>query len=410
MRIAIIGAGAAGIMAAITAKRLNKNLQIDLFDANKSIGKKILASGNGRCNISNSNITSKNYIGENPDFINYALKEFDFKAFEKFCKSIGLLLDIKESGKVYPLSNEAKSVTNLLELALQELDVRDFLETFINDIEKEGEKFIIRTDEKEFKDYDKVLISNGLGAAPQLNASEIGLDFASKFGHSYNPTYPSLVGLKTENTYNGKLQGVKKECNVSLFINGNLEQEIFGDVLFTSYGVSGFAILDISQLAVLNLTSYQDVKIGINFFPKINRNDLADQIQALFKTVPNQKAVDILTGIISNKIAPVLLDICKIDLNTKASEINAKQIKAISYQLNQWKLKVIDSQGFGHAEASGGGVRTAEVDNKTYESKLVKGLYFAGEVLDIVGNRGGFNLQFAWASGYLVGKSFGKIK
>ena len=395
-------------MAAITAKRLNKNLQIDLFDANKSIGKKILASGNGRCNISNSQITSKNYIGENPDFVNYALKEFDFKAFEKFCKSIGLLLDIKESGKVYPLSNEAKSVTNLLELALQELDVRDFLETFINDIEKEGEKFIIRTNEKEFKDYDKVLISNGLGAAPQLNASEIGLDFASKFGHSYNPTYPSLVGLKTENTYNGKLQGVKKECNVSLFINGNLEQEIFGDVLFTSYGVSGFAILDISQLAVLNLTSYQDVKIGINFFPKINRNDLADQIQALFKTVPNQKAVDILTGIISNKIAPVLLDICKIDLNTKASEINAKQIKAISYQLNQWKLKVIDSQGFGHAEASGGGVRTAEVDNKTYESKLVKGLYFAGEVLDIVGNRGGFNLQFAWASGYLVGKSLGK--
>lgn len=395
-------------MAAITAKRLDKNLQIDLFDANKSIGKKILASGNGRCNISNSNITSKNYLGENPDFVNYALKEFDFKAFEKFCKSIGLLLDIKESGKVYPLSNEAKSVTNLLELALQELDVRNFLETFINDIEKEGEKFVIRTDEKEFKDYDKVLISNGLGAAPQLNASEIGLDFASKFGHSYNPTYPSLVGLKTENTYNGKLQGVKKECNVSLFVNGNLEQEIFGDILFTSYGVSGFAILDISQLAVLNLTSYQDVKIGINFFPKINRNDLADQIQALFKTVPNQKAVDILTGIISNKIAPVLLDICKIDLNTKASEINAKQIKAISYQLNQWKLKVIDSQGFGHAEASGGGVRTAEVDNKTYESKLVKGLYFAGEVLDIVGNRGGFNLQFAWASGYLVGKSLGK--
>ena len=117
------------------------------------------------------------------------------------------------------------------------------------------------------------------------------------------------------------------------------------------------------------------------------------------------KVWDILTGMVSNKIAPVLLDICKISLNTKASEINAKQIKAIAYQLNQWKLKVIDTQGFGHAEASGGGVRTVEIDNKTYESKLCKGLYFAGEVLDIVGNRGGFNLHFAWASGYLVGKS-----
>jgi predicted Rossmann fold flavoprotein len=405
LKIAIIGGGAAGIMAAITAKRLNKNIQIDLFDANKSIGKKILASGNGRCNISNTNITSKNYIGENPDFMTFALKEFDFKAFEKFCKSVGLLLDVKESGKVYPLSNEAKSVTNLLQLCLEDLDVNIFNEHFIKDIERLDDKFVIKTDELEFKEYDKVLISNGLGAAPQLNANESGLDFASKFGHSYNPTYPSLVGLQTDAIYNSKLQGVKKECNVSLFVNGNLEQEIFGDVLFTSYGVSGFAILDISQLAALNLSSYQDVKIAINFFPKINRNDLADQIQSLFKTAPNQKAVDILTGMVSNKIAPVLLDICKINLNTKASEINAKQIKAIAYQLNQWKLKVIDTQGFGHAEASGGGIRTAEVDNKTYESKLCKGLYFAGEVLDIVGNRGGFNLHFAWASGYLVGKS-----
>jgi len=409
LKIAIIGCGAAGIMAAITAKRLNKNLQIDMFDANKGIGKKILASGNGRCNISNSKITSKNFIGENPEFVNFALKEFDFKAFEKFCKSIGLLLDEKESGKVYPLSNEAKSVTNLLELALKELDIKLYLEHMIQDIEKIEDKFVVKTQEHEYKNYDKVIISNGLGAAPQLNANESGLNFASKFGHSYNPTYPSLVGLQTENTYNGKLQGVKKECLVSLFVNNNLEQEIFGDVLFTSYGVSGFAILDISQLAVLNLSSYQDVKIAINFFPKINKNDLADQIQSLLKTVPNQRVVDILTGMVSNKIAPVLLDICKISLDTKANEINAKQIKAIAYQLNQWKMKIIDTQGFGHAEASGGGVRTIEVDNKTYESKLCKGLYFAGEVLDIVGNRGGFNLHFAWASGYLVGKSFGKI-
>jgi predicted Rossmann fold flavoprotein len=408
LKIAIIGGGAAGIMAAITAKRVNKNLQIDIFDANKSIGKKILASGNGRCNISNTNITAKNYIGENPDFANFALKEFDFKAFEKFCKTVGLLLDVKESSKVYPLSNEAKSVTNLLQLCLNELGINIYSEHFVKDIEKVEDKFIIKANDTIYKDYDKIVISSGLGAAPQLNATENGLEFASKFGHSYNPTYPSLVGLQTDAVYNSKLQGVKKECLVSLFVNGNLEQEIFGDVLFTSYGVSGFAILDISQLAALNLSSYQDVKIAINFFSKINKNDLADQIQSLFKTAPNQKAVDILTGMVSNKIAPVLLDICKINLNTKASDINVKQIKAIAHQLNQWKLKVIDTQGFGHAEASGGGVRTAEVDNKTYESKLVKNLYFAGEVLDIVGNRGGFNLHFAWASGYLVGKNIAK--
>ena len=405
MKIAIIGAGAAGIIAAITAKRINKNVQIDLFDANKGIGKKILASGNGRCNISNSQVSAKNYLGENPDFTSYALKEFDFKAFEKFCKSIGLLLDIKETNKVYPLSNEAKSVTKLLELTLNELDVNIRLESFIKDIEKIENRFNIKTDNQEFVNYDKVLISNGLGAAPQLNANESGLNFASKFEHSFNPTYPSLVGLHTDVNYHSRMQGVKKECNVSLYINGQLEQEIFGDVLFTKYGVSGFAILDISQVAAYNLSLYQDVKIAVNFFPKINRNDLADQIQSLFKTAANQKVLDILTGMISNKIAPVLLEICKIDSETKAGQVNAKQIKAISYQLNQWKLKITDTQGFGHAEASGGGVRTDEVDNRTYESKKCKNLYFAGEVLDIVGNRGGFNLQFAWASGYLAGKS-----
>ncbi|RBQ28068.1 BaiN/RdsA family NAD(P)/FAD-dependent oxidoreductase [Aliarcobacter vitoriensis] len=404
MKIAIIGAGAAGIMAAITAKRLNKNLQIDIFDVNKSIGKKILASGNGRCNISNTSISSKNYIGENPEFVNFALKEFDFRAFEKFCKSIGLLLDIKESGKVYPLSNEAKSVTNLLFLALEELCINIFCEHFVQDLEKIEDKFVVKTAELEYKNYDKVVITSGLGAAPQLNSSEIGLDFASKFGHSYNPTYPSLVGLQTQNNYNGKLQGVKKECLVSLFVNGTCEQEIFGDVLFTSYGISGFAILDISQLAVLNLISYQDVNVSLNFFPKLPVNDLANQIQSLLKAVANQRVVDILTGIISNKIAPILLDICKIDINIKTDEINAKQIKAIAYQLNSWKMKIVDTQGFSHSEASGGGVRTIEIDNKTYESKLCKNLYFAGEVLDIVGNRGGYNLHFAWASGYLVGK------
>ncbi len=409
LKIAIIGAGAAGIIAAITAKRLNKNIEVDLFDANKGIGKKILASGNGRCNISNSDVRVKNYLGENPDFTSYALKEFDFKAFEKFCKSIGLLLDIKETNKVYPLSNEAKSVTRLLELTLDSLDVKVYLDSLIQDINKvstkENEKFSIKTSDKEYTQYDKVLISNGLAAAPQLNANESGLDFASKFGHSFNPTYPSLVGLHTDAIYHSRLQGVKKECNVSLFINGQLEQEILGDVLFTKYGVSGFAILDISQIAAYNLSLYQDVKIAINFFPKLHRNDLSDQIQSLFKTAPKQKALDILTGMVSNKIAPVLLEICKIDIETKAEQVNAKQIKAISYQLNQWKEKITDTQGFGHAEASGGGVRTDEVDNKTYESKKCKGLYFAGEVLDIVGNRGGFNLQFAWASGYLAGKA-----
>lgn len=395
-------------MAAITAKRLNKNLHIDIFDNNNGIGKKILASGNGRCNISNINCQVENYIGENPSFVAQALKEFDFKAFERFCKSIGLLLDIKEDGKVYPLSNEAKSVVSLFESAVISLGINLILDTAINDIKKEKDKFIVSSLEKEFKEYDKVLISSGLGAAPQLRATEDGMNMASHFEHTFNLTYPSLVGLHTDFEQNSRIQGVKKESLVTLYIDGKKECEIEGDVLFTKYGVSGFAILDISQYAVYPLSLYQDVQISINLFPKLNRNEVLGMIESLFKSVPNEKAVTLLIGVISNKLAPLLLEICKIDKELSVKDINAKQIRGIVNTLINWRFKVTDTQGFKHAEASGGGVRTDEVDNKTYESKKCKGLYFAGEVLDIVGNRGGYNLQFAWASGFLVGKSIGK--
>ncbi len=405
MRIAIIGAGAAGIIAAITAKRENKNLQIDLIDYNNGIGKKILASGNGRCNISNTDVKVENYIGENPSFVSYALKQFDFKAFEKFCKSIGLLLDIKETNKVYPLSNEAKSVVTLLESAVQSLGINLILNTKVEDIKKDDDKFIVVSQDKELKAYDKVLISSGLAAAPQLKATEDGMNIACKFGHTFNMTYPSLVGLHTDFEHNNRIQGVKKEANISLYIDGQKECEIFGDVLFTKYGVSGFAILDISQYAVYPLSLYQDVSLAINLFPKQNRNEVLGMIETLFKTLPNEKAVQLLTGIISNKLAPILLDVCKIDKECKAKDINAKQIRVIVNMLINWRVKVTDTQGFKHAEASGGGVRVDEVDNKTYESKKCKGLYLAGEVLDIVGNRGGYNLHFAWASGYMVGKN-----
>lgn len=409
MKIAIIGAGAAGLMAAITAKRLNKNLQIDVFDNNNGIGKKILASGNGRCNISNIDCKVSNYIGENPSFVEFALKQFDFNSFKKFCKSIGLLLDIKEDGKVYPLSNEAKSVVNLLNSAIQSLDINTIFETKITDIKKQNDKFVVISEDKEFEAYDKVLISSGLAAAPQLNATEEGMNIASNLGHSFNLTYPSLVGLHTDFENSSRIQGVKKVALVSLYIDGQKENEILGDILFTKYGVSGFAILDISQYAVYPLSLYQDVQIAINLFPNLSRNEVLGMVESLFKTLPNQEAVELLTGIVSNKLAPILLEISKTDKQSKAKDINAKQIRAIVNTLINWRFKITGTQGFKHAEASGGGVRTDEVDEKTYESKKCSGLYFAGEVLDIVGNRGGYNLQFAWASGCLVGKSIAKF-
>lgn len=408
MKIAIIGAGAAGLIAAITAKRVNKNLEIDIFDINSAIGKKILASGNGRCNISNINAHIENYIGENPSFVSFCLTQFDFNHFKKFSKSFGLLLDIKEDGKVYPLSNEAKSVIKLLQSQIQSLGINFIPNTKILGIKKLDDTFILNSEEKEFGNYNKVLISSGLAAAPQLNSTEIGLNLAETFGHSFNMTYPSLVGLQTDFEYKSRLQGVKKESQVTLYVDGQKENEIQGDVLFTKYGVSGFAILDISQYAVYPMKLYQDVQISINLFPNQSRNEVLGMLESLIKSLPNENLENLLSGIVSNKLASVIIDIIKVDKEIKAKEINSKHIRAIVNTLINLRMKVFDTQGFKHAEASGGGIRTDEVDDKTFESKKCKDLYLAGEVLDIVGNRGGYNLQFAWASGYLAGKSLAK--
>ena len=405
LKIAIIGAGASGIVAAIQAKRNNNNINIDLFDINKSVGKKILASGNGRCNISNTSLSASNYIGENPSFVEYCLKEFDYKTFEQFCKSIGLLLDIKETSKVYPLSNEAKSVVNLLQSQLDSLGINIHCETTIKTVTKENNKFILKSSDETFNDYDKVLISSGLQAAPQLNATEDGINIGESFGHSFNPTYPSLVGLNVESNYHHKLAGVKKEVATTLYINGQKEYEVTGDVLFTKYGVSGFGILDISQVASYNLSLYQEVQLSINFFPNSNRNELLSKVESLLKAQPLEKASILLTGLVSNKLPSVILEVCKLAPEVKAKDINAKQIRSIVNQLMNWRLKIVDTQGFKHAEVSGGGLRTDEVEAKTMQSKKVKGLYFTGEVLDITGHRGGYNLHFAWASGFVAGKS-----
>lgn len=405
LKIAIIGAGAAGLTAAITAKQHNTSLDITLFDSNVSLGKKILASGNGRCNISNVNNGCEHYMGEDVNFASYALEQFNFKAFETFCASLGLVLDIKPDGKVYPLSNEAKSVVNLFESKINALNIKTQYDTVITNISKENEKFVIQSENETFKSFDKVLIASGLQAAPQLRSSEDGLNFAQTFQHSINPTYPSLVGLHVDSNYHHKLQGVKKEVGVSLLINGQKEQTLTGDVLFTKYGVSGFAILDVSQLASYYLSLYQAVDIEINFFPTVNKNELLSKVQTVLGAQTQEYASVVLGGLLPNKLGAVLLEVCGFDKEIKAGEINAKQMRTLVNQLQHWKLEITGTQGYKHAEVSGGGVRVAEVDAKSYESKKVRGLYFAGEVLDITGKRGGYNLHFAWASGYLAGKS-----
>ena len=400
--IAVIGGGAAGLMAALTAAKAGASTTI--YEHNKGVGKKILASGNGRCNIINTTAYVSDYFGSDPDFVAYALEKMPFAQFEQFCHSIGLLLDIKEDGRCYPLSNEAKSVVIALEEAVKEAGVTIHTEENVTSLSKDDKHFTVTTEQTK-KHYDKLLIATGSEAAPQLGATGDGYDFAKAFGHTIAPCYPSLVQLHVDSDIHHKMAGVKTVAEVTLYLNGKPEEKITGDVLFTRYGISGLAILDISQKASLALSEFQHVSVGLNLLPRYNRQALSTLLQKLLSAVPNHTLQTAFCGILSTKIVPHLLKSSKIDATKCASSLNTKEIKKLAHQIQDWRFEIIDTHGFKHAEVSGGGVSTKEVSQKNMESKLVPGLYFAGEVLDIVGKRGGYNFNFAWASGILAGKA-----
>ncbi|MEA1918300.1 MAG: NAD(P)/FAD-dependent oxidoreductase [Campylobacterota bacterium] len=403
--IAIIGGGAAGLMSAITAAASGHSVTI--FEKSDRIGKKILASGNGRCNISNTSLHVKNYFSQNPNFVNHALHQFDFKHFKKFCSALGLFLDIKDDGRVYPLSNEAKTVQMLLEEQAKALHVRILCHQHVTVIEKKETLFSLTCKDKQapYQNFDALILTTGSEAALQLGGSDEGYQLAKNFGHEIEPTYPSLVQLCLDSNIHAKMAGVKCSGSVTLYIDREKRETISGDLLFTKYGISGFAILDISQGASLALMNYQHVAISLNLLAQFTLQELQAQLSQLRNRLQDRSIEHLLVGLISSKIVPHLLFTCKINPKTLCAHISTKDLKKILFTLTQWRFDVSDTHGFAHAEVSGGGISTDKVNPKTMQSQLVEGLYFAGEVLDVVGERGGYNLHFAWASGYLAAKN-----
>lgn len=404
-KIAIIGGGASGLMAALSAARAGAD--VTLYEHNSSVGKKILASGNGRCNIINTTVSSDDYAGANPSFAAYALQQFPFEKFEKFCHSIGLLLDAKDDGRCYPLSNEAKAVLIAFKSAVSDAGVKVFIETKVTKISKKKNQFFIEANGKEIS-YTKVLIATGSEAAPQLGATADGYDFAKQFGHEILPTYPSLVQLHLNSKIHHKMAGVKTFAEVTLTIANKTLTKVQGDILFASYGISGLAILDISQRASHALMNRQKVTLSINLLPHFDAQTLINTLETLCANVPNHTIETVLSTLLPTKTIPYLLEEVRINSAILTAKISKNELQKITHLIQNWKFEVNDTHGFKHAEVSGGGVATVQINNETMESKLVNGLYFAGEVLDIVGRRGGYNFNFAWASGIIAGRDMAR--
>ncbi len=402
--VVIVGAGASGLVTAIVSARRGKKVLI--LEKNNKVGKKLLATGNGKCNITNQRPTVERFHSENPKFIREVLENYGYQEIKHFFKSIGLELIEAKEGKVFPMSLQASCVVELLLYECKELGVTIICEATVTKTVFRDNKFIVNYNHKKIESK-KLVLATGHCSAPQLGGVIDGIGFARFFGHSIVKESPTLVQLTApyKESYLKQMAGVKVQSRVTLELEGKrvIKQ---GDVLFTNYGVSGLAILDISRFVMEELLTKKNIMLTIDLMPKMSHEQLlALMRKSLLKK--SSKPLEIwMQGFINKKLIAPILEPLKLEDSSVGSILsNIEKLDKIVQKIKSFKFKIDGSRGYRGAEVATGGVDTKEIDAKTMESKKQKGLYIVGEVLDVDGDRGGFNLHFAWVCGLRAGEA-----
>jgi len=383
----IIGAGASGLLASILLAKKGK--KVILLEKEKKLARKLRTTGNGKCNITNLNISSLNYHSNNPELIDNFILSYD--EIKKVFLSLGIPFFENEDGRVFPMSMEANAVSDKLIYLAENLGVEIINECEVLDIKK---GFILDTTKGEFK-ADKLILATG-SKAGRTGGSEVMMEYLKNFNHTIYKTYPSLVQLVTEENF-VKCSGVKIKSKLSLYSNGEFLKETKGDLLFTNYGISGLSVLDISVGIAKRLENYEYLEIKVDFFPEIK------DLKPLLKSINDDIHIGmILRGILPAKLIPYILSQAGVE---SKKGLNQKDINKLNYTLKNYKIEIIDTKDYKSAEVMSGGVDISEINPKTMESLKVKNLYLLGEMIDIDGDRGGYNLHFAWSTAIKLSNS-----
>lgn len=382
--ITVIGGGPSGMTAAISAARHGAG-KVRLIEKNSEPGRKLLATGNGRCNLTN---TGCEKVEETLVF------------FEE----LGLLTRVEEEGRVYPYSEQAAAVRDALVNELMERKVEILCGTEVQAAEKKGSGFVITTANGKELRSDVLILAAGGKAGPQYGSTGDGYRFAKAFGHTVVRLLPSLVQMVSEETFFKELKGVRAKGRAELIREGNVVDAENGEIQFTEEGLSGICIFNLSRKYVRG-----DI-IRIDLFPGYGEDRLEDMISKLAGTLRNRNMAQFFSGVIHKRLAPVVLKMLCIDEEQKAAGLEPEEIRKMVRLLKGWNISISGTKGWKEAQVTAGGVDLDEVDPETLESRLVPGLYFAGELLNFDGKCGGYNLQWAWSSGLIAGKSAAAAK
>lgn len=404
--IAIIGAGASGMTAAIIAAR--NGADVTLFEKNDRVGKKILATGNGKCNLTNLEFDLGQYFCEDKVKLQ---KQFDlFPVWEtiSFFESLGLMVKSK-NGYVYPYSEQASSVLDILRMELKRCRIKVLTGTEIMEAAclREGGRFQIKDKEGKKYYFNRLILSCGSPASLKKGDGTVGYEIAKGFGHRIKPVVPGLVQLKSNEGFLKALAGVRCHADIKLMLDGQESACESGELQFTEYGISGIPVFQISRIAAYALKKNQTVDVHINFFPEQEEKVFFYTNRLRYETQLEKNLEEFLTGTQNKKINMVMIKQAGFKPEMKVKETGWKKIWTMMQKYQHFVIPISDVNTLEKAQVCAGGVDYTQL-YVSLQSKLVNGLYFTGEMLDVDGKCGGYNLQWAWTSGYIAGMNAAK--
>lgn len=402
MRVVIVGGGASGLVAAIYAKR-NGN-DVIIVEKNNRCGKKILSTGNGRCNYWNQDQDISHYHSDTPQALNWIMTEENQREILSFFENLGMVSRIK-NGYYYPYSNQASTVQSLLLKEVDRLGIERKENFLVQAIKKVDSIFLVQSQEETIE-VDEVILATGSKASLSEGEGN-GYCLATSFGHSFVPLFPSLVSLKGEGPYFKQWDGIRAEVIASLFIDGKKVKEEEGEVQLTSYGVSGICVFNLSRFVGVALSHHQKVTLHLQFMPFLSSKEEAYSWFQKKRKVPLSLET-LLEGFLNHKLVEIILKRAHLSKEKTWDECEMRERESLIKILFDFEVPIVGTNSFQKAQVCRGGVPLSEIHYETMESKLVPGLFLTGELLDVDGDCGGYNLGFAWISGMIAGKGVGK--
>lgn len=398
--VAVIGGGAAGMMAAITAAR--EGVRVTILEHKDRIGKKILSTGNGRCNFTNTFQTPACYRSDNRDFAWNIIQKFNVEKTISFFKELGIYPKDR-NGYLYPYSDQAAAILEVLQIEIAKLDICVMTEINVLDIQPVKRGIRVTTDKKTIT-VDSVILACGSKAAPVTGSDGSGYQLAKLLGHRIVPVLPALVQLRCAEKFYKSISGVRVQGTVEIYADDISLASDTGEIQLTNYGISGIPVFQVSRYAAKAIYQKQSVTAVLNFMPDMNKDEFLSFLQERITLCPHKTLDEFFTGIFPKKLCELWIRLSRLPKEMRVPDLSGEQLEKLVLLIQHLRTHITETNAFEQAQICCGGVDTTEINPDTLESNYVPGIYFAGELLDVDGICGGYNLQWAWSSGFVAGK------